>query len=239
MTSVDESLFITQFLAAYSSLPTKYPSNYISPGLAPNLTSKRVTFERPPKPVKPDAPQGSIQVVIKSLKAGQWTVDVPAQGTISDLKEALQAKAGINVGSQRLLLKGKALVDNKTLEEYGLISGSIVHLFSKAGASSTASSVTEGITAPASSTQESESSTNSGATASAPKKSSVTSYRGLSEQGTAIAKEAEFWHWLNDQLKDKLGSKEDSSLMLKGFLGQYRDLVGNANTKEIEKQTKA
>ncbi|KAI7818469.1 ubiquitin-related domain-containing protein, partial [Gamsiella multidivaricata] len=68
-----------------------------------------------------------IQVTIKSLKSGQWTVDVPAQGTIADLKKALQDKAGIDVGTQRLVLKGKALVDNKKLEDYGLMSGSVIH----------------------------------------------------------------------------------------------------------------
>ncbi|KAF9105777.1 hypothetical protein BGX27_009436 [Mortierella sp. AM989] len=238
MSTVEESLFISQFLAAYATQATKFPADFISPGLAPNWTSKRATFERPAKPVKPDAPQGAIQVTIKSLKTGQWTVDVPAQGTIADLKEALQTKAGIEVSTQRLVLKGKALVDNKSLEEYGISTGSIVHLFSKAGATPTAASSTaDAASTPASPAQESESTTASGVT-SVPKKPMVASYRGLSEEATGIAKEAEFWYWLNDQLKEKLGSKEDASLMMKGFLGQYRDLIGNANTKDIEKEIK-
>ncbi|KAG0217245.1 ubiquitin-related domain-containing protein [Mortierella sp. GBAus27b] len=233
MASVEESLFISEFLAAYASQPTKFRTDYIPTGLAPNLTSKRVTFERPPKPVKAGAAQGDIQVTIKSLKSGQWTVGVPAQGTIADLKDALKAKAGIEVSTQRLLLKGKALVDNKRLEEYGLESGSVVHLFSKAGA-------TDAPAAGSSSTQGSES-TAAGSAApeaapSQPEKPALTSYRGLSEESTAFVREPEFWYWLNDQLKEKLASKEDANLMLKRFLGQYRDLIGNVGTKEIEKE---
>ncbi|KAF9358736.1 hypothetical protein BGX26_001009 [Mortierella sp. AD094] len=236
MSTVDESLFISQFLAAYATQATKYPVDYISPGLAPNWTSKRATFERPAKPAKPDAPQGAIQVTIKSLKTGQWTVDVPAQGTIADLKEALQTKAGIEVSAQRLVLKGKALVDSKSLEEYGLSTGSIVHLFSKAGA--TGSTSTPTVTTPSTTTPSPADATSAPVQEPDSKKPVVASYRGLSEEGTAIAKESDFWYWLNDQLKEKLGSNEDASLMMKGFLGQYRDLIGNANTKEIEKEIK-
>ncbi|KAF9364092.1 hypothetical protein BGX34_002545 [Mortierella sp. NVP85] len=240
MSHVEESLFISEFLAAYAGQPTKYPADYIPAGLAPNWTSKRATFERPAKPVKAGAAQGDIQLTIKSLKSGQWTVDVPAQGTIADLKDALKTKAGIEVSAQRLLLKGKALVDTKKLEEYGLMSGSVVHLSPKPGATLTPA----GDAAVATETPSAQDSESAGtgapaeATETVPqsKKPVVTSYRGLSEEGTAIAKEPEFWYWLNDQLKEKLGSKEDAALMLKGFVGQYRDLVGNVGTKEIERE---
>ncbi|KAG9326016.1 hypothetical protein KVV02_008448 [Mortierella alpina] len=260
MSSVEESLFISQFLAAFAGQEAKFAADYISPGLAPNWTSKRATFERPAKKTKTEASQGDIQVTIKSLKSGQWTVDVSAQGTIADLKEALQAKAGIDAGSQRLVLKGKALLDNKGLQEYGLTTGSVVHLFAKAGAvispttpSSTSPATAVGVAAASSAPEsESASTSTSGAgspnmtsaaaggqqTAAAPKRPIVTSYRGLSEAGTEIARDAEFWYWLNDQLKERLGSKEDASQMMKGFLGQYRDLIGNAGTKDIEGQIK-
>ncbi|KAG0336564.1 hypothetical protein BG004_007998 [Podila humilis] len=264
MATVEESLFISQFLAAFAGSPTKFPADYISPGLAPNWTSKRATFERPAKILKPDAITGDIQVTIKSLKTGQWTVDVDAQGTIADLKEALQKKAGIDANAQRLVLKGKALVDNKSLEEYGLTSGSVVHLFAKAGASitpiaslatSAESNVASGTSSsplPASSdisaaavgatsptpTAAAISETSLSSGTSSPRKPLVTTYRGLSEAGTEIARDAEFWYWLNEQLKERLGSKEDASAMLKGFLGQYRDLVGNASTKDIEREIK-
>ncbi|KAF9957601.1 hypothetical protein BGZ72_001640 [Mortierella alpina] len=251
MSSVEESLFISQFLAAFAGQETKFPADYISPGLAPNWTSKRATFERPAKKAKTEASQGDIQVTIKSLKSGQWTVDVSAQGTIADLKEALQAKAGIDAGSQRLVLKGKALLDNKSLEEYGLTSGSVIHLFAKAGAvasptvpsspatSGGATSAPEGESASTSTSGvASPNITSAAGQTAASKRPVVTSYRGLSEAGTEIARDAEFWYWLNDQLKERLGSKEDASQMMKGFLGQYRDLIGNAGTKEIEGQIK-
>ncbi|KAF9185823.1 hypothetical protein BGZ51_002424 [Haplosporangium sp. Z 767] len=237
MSTVEESLFISQFLASFASQPTKYPADYIPPGLAPDWTSKRATFERPAKPVKAGAAQGDIQVTIKSLKSGQWTVDVSAQGTIADLKKALQAKTGIEVSTQRLVLKGKALVDNKMLEEYGLTSGSIVHLFSKSGgapAAAPSDSSPATLATSVSSSTEGDSTATTSTAGTQLKRPIVTSYRGLSEAGTEIARDAEFWYWLNDQLKDRLGSQEDAASMMKGFLGQYRDLIGNAGTKEIE-----
>ncbi|KAG9063620.1 hypothetical protein KI688_003731 [Linnemannia hyalina] len=245
MSSVEESLFISQFLAAYGSQETKFPSTYVPSGLAPSWTSKRAVFERPAKPVKGDVIEGDIEVTIKALKSGEWTVTVAAQGTIANLKEALQAKAGIDAGAQRLVLKGKALVDNKHLSEYGITTGSVVHLFAKAGATLTPTATTPPASASSASTPVSESTIAAGvagaaAAAKVPQstKPAVTSYRGLSEAGTEIVKDAEFWYWLNEQLKERLGSKEDASIMIKGFIGQYRDLIGNAGTKDIENEIK-
>ena len=187
--------------------------------------------------------------MVKGLKSGKWNVKVSAQGTIAELKEAVAAESGIEVAAQRLVLKGKALVDTKSLEEYGLTAGSVVHLIAKggaAGASETSSAAAS--TAPSATTSPSIGSapmTAATTTAAeketattAPKRPVVTSYRGLSETGTETVKEAEFWYWLNDQLKERLGSKEDASMMMKGFIGQYRDLIGNAGTKEIESTIK-
>ncbi|KAF8943464.1 hypothetical protein BGZ47_005411 [Haplosporangium gracile] len=240
MSSVEESLFISQFLAAYGSQETKFPSTYVPSGLAPSWTSKRATFEKPVKPVKGDVVEGDIEVTIKALKSGEWTVTVAAQGTIANLKEALQAKAGIDAGTQRLVLKGKALIDNKPLNEYGITTGSVVHLFAKAGATLTPTGITPPTSASPISAAASESATASTAAARAPQstKPAATSYRGLSEAGTEIVKDAEFWYWLNEQLKERLGSKEDASLMIKGFIGQYRDLIGNAGTRDIENEIK-
>jgi uncharacterized ubiquitin-like protein YukD len=190
-----------------------------------------------------------IEVTVKALKTGEWTVTVAAQGTIANLKEALQAKSGIDAGAQRLVLKGKALVDNKPLSEYGINTGSVVHLFAKAGATLTPTATTSSSSASPASVPASESTpaaataATGGVTVTAAKapqttKPAVTSYRGLSEAGTEIVKDAEFWHWLNEQLKERLGSKEDASLMIKGFIGQYRDLIGNAGTKDIENEIK-
>ncbi|KAF9579922.1 hypothetical protein BGW38_003615 [Lunasporangiospora selenospora] len=213
--------------------------------------SQRATFERPARPVKADTVQGDVQVTIKSLKSGQWTVNVSSQGTIADLKQALQTEAGIQANTQRLVLKGKALVDNKTLSEYGLSSGSVVHLFAKAGASipaagSSAASETTTESSPAKTLPTAAASpspsigqeSGSGTSTPSHRRPVLTTFRGLSEASTEVAKNAEFWYWLNDQLKEQLGSKDDAATMVKGFLGQYRDLVGNAGTKEIENTLK-
>ncbi|GJJ70093.1 ubiquitin-like protein 4 [Entomortierella parvispora] len=243
MASPEESLFITQFLAAFEIQPTKFAPDFVAPGMAPSWTSKRATFERPPKPVKEGAAQGEIELVVKGLKSGKWNVKVSAQGTIAELKEAVAAESGIEVAAQRLVLKGKALVDTKSLEEYGLAAGSVVHLIAKGGATGTSepsSAAASTATSPAigSAPASGTSTVEKEAVAAAPKRPTVTSYRGLSEAGTEAVKEAEFWYWLNDQLRERLGSKEDASMMMKGFIGQYRDLIGNAGTKEIESSIK-
>ncbi|KAG0043640.1 hypothetical protein BGZ83_011189 [Gryganskiella cystojenkinii] len=249
MASPEESHFITQFLAAFEIQPTKFAADFVASGLAPNWTSKRATFERPPKPVKEGVPHGDIELIVKGLKSGKWNVKVSAQGTIAELKEAVAAEAGIEVAAQRLVLKGKALVDSKTLDEYGLTSGSIVHLIAKGGATGNAGSTTTSTESSAATSPlvsasgpvaepATSPSTLSSTTPAVPKKLTVSTYRGLSETGTESVREAEFWYWLNDQLKERLGSKEDASAMMKGFLGQYRDLIGNAGTKEIESTIK-
>lgn len=188
-----------------------------------------------------------IELVVKGLKSGKWNVKVSAQGTIAELKEAVATESGIEVAAQRLVLKGKALVDTKSLDEYGLTAGSVVHLIAKGGASgasetssaaaSTATSPSIG-SAPVAAAAAATTTAEKEVVTTALKRPLVTSYRGLSEAGTEAVKEAEFWYWLNDQLKDRLGSKEDASMMMKGFIGQYRDLIGNACTKEIESTIK-
>ncbi|KAG0235731.1 hypothetical protein BGW42_004781 [Actinomortierella wolfii] len=238
MSSMEESQFISQFLAVFAGSSTKYPKDFIPPGLAPNVTSKRVTFERPTKATKEPTPTGTIEVVVKSLKSGQYTVEVSAAGTILDLKEALSKTAGIDAQSQRLVLKGKALVDSKPLTEYGIGAGSVVHLFAKAGATPAPAAETAP-TAAAPTVTETPSATAAVAAATAAAAKKVTSYRGLSESGTEIARSSEFWYGLHQYLCQQFAdNKEDADTMLKGFLGQYRDLVGNAATKTIETELK-
>ncbi|KAF9973933.1 Large proline-rich protein bag6 [Actinomortierella ambigua] len=244
MSTIEESQFISQFLAVFSGTSTKYPKDFIPPGLAPNVTSKRVTFERPAKSAKQPAATGTIEVTIKSLKSGQYTVNVSAAGTVLNLKEALAKEAGIDVQSQRLVLKGKALVDSKSLADYGIAAGSIVHLFSKAGGATSSTSAeaappaaTTSASAPVS---ESASTTATVAAATAAAARKVTSYRGLSEAGTETARSSEFWYGLHSYLSQQFANnREDADTMLKGFLGQYRDLIGNAATKAIETELKS
>ena len=79
-------------------------------------------------------------MTIKSLKpALTYTITAQPTDSVLDLKALVTAASSssssagntVAVESQRLLLKGKALADNKLLKEYDLKSGAIVHLILK------------------------------------------------------------------------------------------------------------
>jgi hypothetical protein len=73
---------------------------------------------------------------VKQLKGSDagWKVKVGRMATIEEVKKKVEALSGISAGSQRLVLKGKALVDNKTLLDFDIKEGATIHLLKKAGA---------------------------------------------------------------------------------------------------------
>jgi UV excision repair protein RAD23 len=56
-----------------------------------------------------------MRVVVKELNEKRWEVDVPARGTVLDLKKAVQVvvESHPSVESQRLLYYGRILIDNE------------------------------------------------------------------------------------------------------------------------------
>lgn len=78
---------------------------------------------------------GSIEVTFKSTKPVQsYTLDVQPTDTIAQIKAQLAAVPGAPpTDVQRLLLKGKALVDSKLLREYAVKDGDTVNLMVKPG----------------------------------------------------------------------------------------------------------
>lgn len=73
--------------------------------------------------------------MIKSLKPPKtYTLAVQSSDTIADIKSYLASQSGAPpVDVQRLLLKGKALVDTKLLKEYNIRDGDTVNLMVKPG----------------------------------------------------------------------------------------------------------
>ena len=70
---------------------------------------------------------------VKPLKKGNEHVVKTTRGeTVLSLKEKLEEVGGYPVNTQRLVLKGKALVNNKTIGDYGISEGTVVHLLEKA-----------------------------------------------------------------------------------------------------------
>lgn len=73
--------------------------------------------------------------MIKSLKPPRtYTLAVQSSDTIADIKSYLASQSGAPPSDvQRLLLKGKALVDTKLLKEYNIKDGDTVNLMVKPG----------------------------------------------------------------------------------------------------------
>ncbi|CAH1771509.1 3847_t:CDS:2, partial [Entrophospora sp. SA101] len=61
--------------------------------------------------------------------------------TIYNLKEKLQKITSFTPLNQRLILKGKALIDTKTLFEYGITNDTVIHLVHKPGSTTGGESI--------------------------------------------------------------------------------------------------
>lgn len=69
-------------------------------------------------------------------------IKIAKESTISELKEIIQEKSGIEPSRQTLVYKGKILVDNKTLNEYSVDNDHSLILVEKAVNTETISSST-------------------------------------------------------------------------------------------------
>ncbi|EDO45561.1 predicted protein [Nematostella vectensis] len=72
--------------------------------------------------------RGGMQISVKA----HWktfTLDVEASDTVESVKEKIQNREGIPPKVQRLLYEEEELVDNRSLADYNIKQGSILHLF--------------------------------------------------------------------------------------------------------------
>ncbi|TIB38377.1 hypothetical protein E3P86_01665 [Wallemia ichthyophaga] len=86
----------------------------------------------------------TLNLTVKNVKASQSAeISVQSSSTIADLKyKVVEAALAPSVGAQRLLLKGKALMDDKLVKDYDtLSSGGVLTLMLRGGAPSTPSSI--------------------------------------------------------------------------------------------------
>jgi hypothetical protein len=87
---------------------------------------------------------GQVNFVVKQLKGKE---SYPIQAKLSDslfsIKQKLAALTKSKPEDQRLLLKGKALPDLKTLEDAGIKEGSVLHLSLKVSATTSAEARSE------------------------------------------------------------------------------------------------
>ena len=67
-------------------------------------------------------------VFIKTLTGKTTKIEAESSNTISDLKSKFEEKEGVPPDMQRLILVGKQLEDNKTLDDYAIKDGTVLHL---------------------------------------------------------------------------------------------------------------
>ena len=70
----------------------------------------------------------TISINVKTLSGKVMSLIVDPEDTIQELKEYLEEKSGVPAAQQRLIFRGKQVADAKTLAEYKVETGSVLHL---------------------------------------------------------------------------------------------------------------
>ena len=69
-----------------------------------------------------------MQIFVKTLMGRSIDLEVVGSSTVRHVKEMIQDEEGIAPDEQRLLFKSSQLVDERTITEYGIRTGSTLHL---------------------------------------------------------------------------------------------------------------
>ncbi|KJE93218.1 hypothetical protein CAOG_04037 [Capsaspora owczarzaki ATCC 30864] len=128
-----------------SSSSTSSSSSSSSSASSSSSSGKSTSVESEPGP--------EISVTIKPLKGDEFSLKIACSETVYALKLAAESKCSIPAGQQRLVLKGKALVDSNSLAAAGLVEGCKLHLFIKAESSSAPASPSTAVASPSATPQ--------------------------------------------------------------------------------------
>ena len=102
--------------------PTKTPEELLDA-----LQTIQMVYYRPP--VKETLDQTPIRVTIQTILPHSYPpISTTATATVEQLKGQIEDAYGINVENQNLIINGKRIQDDKTLETYGIIDDSLIYL---------------------------------------------------------------------------------------------------------------
>ncbi|GFV93563.1 ubiquitin-like protein 4A-A [Trichonephila clavipes] len=68
-------------------------------------------------------------ISVKILKGGECDIEVSATASINSVKQIVAQQLRIPVDQQKLVFKGKTLLDSETLCDYNIEEGNKIHLF--------------------------------------------------------------------------------------------------------------
>ena len=74
------------------------------------------------------AQEATMNLKIKCLKADDFTLSIPSDASVDDLKEEIVKQRNIEPGKQRLIYKGRVLKSDKKLSDYSITDQTTVHL---------------------------------------------------------------------------------------------------------------